>query len=366
VNSGVKKIVFISNDASVTGAPVFLKNFLLHLNRAGLFQEVAFFSRPGLIHSALVENGIRSVSYAKYSAGKNAFFKVVLRIRYYLIFGLFLLRERPDVVYSNTILNVGECCLAGFIGIPVVVHVHEGETLLWRFRRRVQLSLFFATRVIAGSRYCQEALERVVGTRATVIYNGIHSGALLKRCRRWGAEVTLAVLGTVHENKGQHIAISALSTLISSGRHVRLLIGGGAAEDAYLARLKAQVMSLGLTQRVEFCGFVENSVSFIRSVDILLVPSRDEVFPTVILEAFSVGTPVVASDVGGIREMIETGSHGLLFGYGDSTALARNVETLIDNSALAEKLAAGGARRLTDEFDVKACYLRIINILNEI
>ena len=111
--------------------------------------------------------------------------------------------------------------------------------------------------------------------------------------------------------------------------------------------LERQVQELGVGGLVEFLGHREDVPQVLADTDIFVLPSRTEAFPNVLLEAMATGLPVVASDVGGIPELVEDGRNGLLVPVGDAQALAAAIVRLMAEPQLADAL--GEAARLAIE-----------------
>ena len=110
---------------------------------------------------------------------------------------------------------------------------------------------------------------------------------------------------------------------------------------------------LGIADRVDFMGKVEDVARFLHALDLFTLPSFEEGFPTSVLEAMASGVPVVATDVGGTGEIIQNESNGLLVPAGDKTALADAIKTLGSSAKLASKLAANARRTINEKFSVQ-------------
>lgn len=133
------------------------------------------------------------------------------------------------------------------------------------------------------------------------------------------ATLTIGVLARLVGKKGVDVFLRGLRLALDQGLQARALIGGDGPERASLLDLRGQ---LGLGQQVEFLGWVAEPDRFHDSIDLFCVPSRDEPFGIVVLEGFAQGTPVIASAVGGLQELIQDGVNGALFQSDDPQALA--------------------------------------------
>lgn len=155
-----------------------------------------------------------------------------------------------------------------------------------------------------------------------------HAGIPLKQdnCLQISAgELLILCVGNLVEEKGQSKIIEALANLRARGIRVRAAFVGGAGDGGqYLARLKSLARSLGVEALLSFPGRLDQAhvAALLNASTVLCLASSREGCPNVVLEAFACGTPVVATAVGGVPEMIPSAKYGLLVPDGDSTALA--------------------------------------------
>jgi glycosyltransferase involved in cell wall biosynthesis len=362
-----KKILFVSNQASLTGAPIFLLNLVKHLNESKPdYDTTIFFSSRGELTSLASTQGIPQFVSTKRANSKGKFIAVLARTLHYLYFFKVLVTVRPHLVYSNTCTNFGEVVIAGLCRIPIIMHMHEGQQFANAFASRLKASCYFVKQVIAGSVYTQNVFSAITKKSSVVIYNGIQANAKnAKPIKQTKSPLTVGILGTIDSNKGQHIAINAVELLARKGHRVLLQIAGKVSERKYFNSLETMLKNSDCEKQVRFLGVVENAATFIQSLDILLVPSFDEAFPTVILEAFSQNTLVIASKVGGIPEMILDHSNGLLVEPGKPEVLATAIEDVLCNLDLLITLPAAALRTLQLQFDVTESYHSITAIIDK-
>jgi D-inositol-3-phosphate glycosyltransferase len=119
------------------------------------------------------------------------------------------------------------------------------------------------------------------------------------------------------------------------------------AGPAELARIHALAKDLGVRDRIRFVPPQPHHLlsTWYRAADVVLVPSRSESFGLVALEAAACGAPVVASDVGGLRTIVDDGRTGLLVESRDPSSFATAVDHLLADPALAAAMGAAGAER---------------------
>jgi glycosyltransferase involved in cell wall biosynthesis len=181
------------------------------------------------------------------------------------------------------------------------------------------------------------------GLPRRVIHNGIAPVAREGRPRPAGLEPGLfhaGIVGRVSAVKGIPTALRALASGAVPDR-VRLDIVGAGPLEAHLRR---QASALGLADRVRFHGFRQDAIDWLAHLDLLLMPSLHEGLPYALLEAMSLGLPVVASRVGGLAEVLRHEETGLLIEPGDPDGLARALARLAGEPGLARRLGDAAAR----------------------
>ncbi len=160
----------------------------------------------------------------------------------------------------------------------------------------------------------------------------------------------LLFVGRIQPLKGVGVAVSALAAMAGDHPDAHLVVVGGPSGphgDAEVDRIARLVVDLGLEDRVLFVPPRAHELlsSFYRAADVCLVPSRSESFGLVALEAAACGTPVVASDVGGLRSLVDHGRTGFLVEEPDPDAYAGWVRQILAEPSLAERLSVGAALR---------------------
>ena len=141
------------------------------------------------------------------------------------------------------------------------------------------------------------------------------------------------------EQSGADILVEALPEIAAQVPNVKLYFVGSGADSEYARTLRARLEELGLTAHAEFVGYREDGMSYTYASDLFVLPSRAESQPLVILEAMALGTPVVATNVDGIPDMIQGGAEGYLFDPAKPAELAARVVELYRDKALRDAFA---------------------------
>lgn len=252
-------------------------------------------------------------------------------------------------------------------GLPYVVRPHGADILPGeeirdspRLGRRMRTGLLSADAVIAQG----ESLRRVIADigvpqeRIHVVNNGVDRDAFRSTAPFPHPRPYVLGLGGLVPHKGFDLLLRAYARLRDPSHD--LLIAGDGPEATPLARLAS---ALGIGERVTFLGVVtgERKASLYRSAAVFVCPSRREPFANVILEAFAAGVPVIATDVGGNREMVDDRVNGLVVPPESPDAIAAAIETLLGPAAVLDSLRPGVARS-AERFGVAAMAERYVGI----
>ena len=158
-------------------------------------------------------------------------------------------------------------------------------------------------------------------------------------------------VGRLSNEKGPDLFLDALIPLCQ--QHPQLdavMLGDGPEQKTLLARIAAA----GLHKRITLPGYQTDMNRWWQQLDALVISSRTEGTPMILLEAMQAGVPVVAFSVGGIPDVLEDRHNGLLATPTDSAALARQIDTLLSEPALARELIDNARRTQLDRYDLKA------------
>jgi glycosyltransferase involved in cell wall biosynthesis len=155
----------------------------------------------------------------------------------------------------------------------------------------------------------------------------------------------VCAVGRLSAEKGHRYLVDALPSMVSRMPNLRCFFLGEGRERQ---ELDAQLTRLGMRDRAIFAGFQKDVRPWVQACDVLVNPSLTEGMPNAVLEAMSLGTPVVATAVGGVPDLITDQESGLLVVPGDPPALAGAVYSLWADSSLALRLAKNAQARVRD------------------
>jgi hypothetical protein len=171
--------------------------------------------------------------------------------------------------------------------------------------------------------------------------------------RRLGLPEDRPVFGSVgrlNSWKGFHVLLEAADEVLARHPDAVLVLVGGPheLELEYADRLHEQAARLGYDGRVRLVGYQPNPEEWMQAMDVFVHTSRHEPFGIVVIEAMTLGKPVVASAEGGPTEVITPGVDGLLSPYGDARALAAAISRLLGDAGLRAAVSSAARRRAQD------------------
>ena len=268
--------------------------------------------------------------------------------------------HNPDVLHINSSKAGAVGALLGrLLGVPRVIFTAHG----WAFNEdRGELSRFiikyvhwitvlFTHHTIAVSHIIKAQLDwPFVQRKMTVVHNGRAIPAFLPKSEaRTALTAQLPALtphhtdpwtltiGELHHTKGHDVAIAAIAEVVKMYPTLRhLIIGKGETQ----ATLTQQIRDAHLTEHVFLLGQLDEAAQYLKAADVFILASRTEALSYVVTEAAMAGLPIVASDVGGIPEIVEDGVSATLIPIADSTALTA---ALIDYLANPKRAATHAA-----------------------
>lgn len=161
------------------------------------------------------------------------------------------------------------------------------------------------------------------------------------------------VVAQLYRPKGQHLAIQALSKIVKEFPNVRLYLLGDHVIDEYIPyklELDMLIKEYGLQEHVHFTGWRKDSLDIVNLMDLVIHPSLAEGFGRAVLEAMALGTPVIASAVGGLREAIKDGCNGYLVEPGDVSAIAQRWRLLISDPQLRKRVGSAAEQTVFSNY----------------
>lgn len=226
------------------------------------------------------------------------------------------------------------------------------HTLAYRALRHLPHAVFA---VSDGVRQHAIAIDGVLRERVHTIYNGlaIDSSDIAPK-RDTGSPVVIASIGNIRRVKGHDLLIRAAAQVVRRFPGTTFTVAGEILEPDFYAELKSLLHEFGLEHSFHFVGGVSDLTTFLSEADIFVLPSRSEGFSNALIEAMANGLPVVATDVGGNAEAVQTGVSGWIVEPENVDALAAAIVGLLESPERCAAMGTEGKLAVQQRFTVEA------------
>lgn len=271
---------------------------------------------------------------------------------------------KPDLIQTHAVKSHFLTRLSGLQhSVPWIAFHHGYTSTTWRtgfYNELDRWSLKAASQVITVSHAFLEQLRSkgICTEKVRVIHNAVPpvhspdhfntSGVDALRASLGipvGQKVILSV-GRLSKEKDQASLVEAMNELRDSFSPYLLILGEGPEQKTIVERVRA----LGLTSRVILMGQQNHIQPFYALADVVVISSRSEGSPNVLLEALAAGVPLVTTAVGGITEMVKDGEHALIVPYGDKRQMASSIERILADTDMSRSLVERGKTLVRTRF----------------
>jgi glycosyltransferase involved in cell wall biosynthesis len=208
--------------------------------------------------------------------------------------------------------------------------------------------------------------------KITVVHNGVdlqsfrpgpRDETLVKNLGIQPGNSVITTVASLKALKGIDVLLYAASGVLKRHGAARFILVGDSKEGDRYVRMAEE---LGIADRVTFTGQREDVADILRASDIFVLPSRTEAFPNVVLEAMATALPVVATDVGSVRELVEEGANGHVVPSENAAALERALCELLDDLPAARRLGARGREIVEESFALDTMIAARVRLLEEV
>ena len=292
----------------------------------------------------------------------RAFFKILRIIK----------KVKPDIVHTHTAKAGALGRLAAvFAGVPIRVHTFHGHVLEGYFNPvKAKIFIFierclanFTDRIIVVSESVRdEIVNRFKLTsedKCVVIRLGLDLEKFLDSEGRAGHfrknigveddTIVVGIVGRLVSIKNHRMFFDAAKKIIdgSMGLKIKFLVIG---DGELKTELKKYAAKLGIREHVVFTGWVKDTANAYKDIDIVVSTSLNEGTPVSLIEALASGKPVVATDVGGVRDVVRNGDDGFLVGSKDVDGLASRISELIGDQQKRLRFGASGKENVRKKY----------------
>lgn len=297
----------------------------------------------------------------------NKLFRAVLTLYHSLILIIILIFRRPDLVHVHTSSGTSflEKSLLGIIckcfGVKVIFHIHGADFDQFCFRGNNRifvpkiLSLMDKSIILSNAWY-ERFKEVIPSKKMTIIPNAVDVNDFLFEQKKKGRNESVNILfvGSICNRKGLVDLAYAVRNLIDSGSvKFYLDILGGEENREEMIEITRIYQKLELENFMKFHGpkYYSEKITFFKNADIFVLPSYNESFGIVNLEAMASGLPIISTKVGAIPEYLVNGENGFIINPGDIEQLTKSLKILIEDTKLREKMGNNNRQKVIEKYD---------------
>ena len=366
-------MLYVDTGIGYAGGQVALIEVLKHLDQGRVWPVVA--SPPeSRLHLKCAELDIawlplpaKSIHLLDRQRGSwTAVFKDVTSSMYSVAYlAVMIRRHKIDVVHANTFKGALVAAIAcRFSRRPLVFHdrIHVAHGVLGK------AVALMADRIVVVSQAVGSKHRGRAARKSRLVYDGIDVDRFSPASEQ-PAGMKVGFLGRITEEKGLLTLVECAGAVVTEVPDVRFLVGGEPftrADASYLNDVKARIAALGLEDRFEFSGYVDDIRTLLAKVKVLALPSKNEGLGLAVLEAMAMGKPVVSFDIGGPRETITHGITGILIPPGDIGGFAGALASLLGDGDLARRMGEKGRERVVSDFSSRTTARRLEQVYPEV
>lgn len=380
-----KKVLFVITKSNFGGAQRYVYDLATNLPKDRFEVAVAFGgtgtigSAPGSLASMLADAGVRTITIPELARDIN----IKIEIQAFFVLIELFKRERSDVVHLNSSKVGGLGALAARIArVPRIIFTAHGWPF-WEPRSILARSFIFflsyltvllSHRTICISDHDTHAITRLPFTRhkVRIMHNGLSPIDFFSRDESrkqlfsesagvvHAQDVWVVSNAELHPNKNLFIGIDAVAA--HNATHNTKIIYGIMGTGELQAPIEQYIRVHNLGEHVKLLGFVPDGRRYLRAFDIFFLPSKKEGVPYVILEAGAAELPVVASNVGGIPEVVTDGESGYLRASDDILGFTEALGTLAGDPSLREQMGKALEGKIASDFSLTSMLEQTIRL----
>jgi len=341
-----KRIFYLITDLDIGGAEKMLFELVKRIDRDKFMPEVGCLKGEGILGKRLEALGI-----------KVRYFHIEKPWDIYKLFSIFFFLRQFDILHSYLFHAniIGRVC-GRIAGIPIIIssiRVCEKKKLyhLWMDR----ITSWMVNLEICVSKEVKNFTIEKAGIpehKLEIVENGIPDSFLDAVTSYRNKKAHSFVVGTVarlSKQKGIEYLLYAAKRVIKQFSDITFFIAG---KGPLASQLKELSIKLGISDKVKFLGFRNDIPELLSVIDIFVLPSLWEGMPNVVLEAMAAGKPVIATDTGGSKDLIDSNINGVLVEPGNSEALAEAILKLLGNPAQRQRLGESARKTVKERFPI--------------
>ena len=365
------KIAFLNDSSRIGGAERSLALLIRNLNHK-LFETLVICPKEGPFIEELERQNINVIPMdINHFSRKHRPFNYIISL-FKLLY--IIRRLKVDIIHCNSIR-------AAHWGVPIgkilskktFCHIRSSDYT--KFSSFIVRSISKDSEFIAISKFVKKSLRDrgVLDNKITIIYNGVDDDLYspyisLEIFERefpiYKKVLKIGIIGRIEDWK-RHIDVIEATGIIKKDIDFHLFIVGevwNSKDFNILQTLKSRIIDLELENRVTFTGFRRDIPELIAGLDVIIVPSINEPFGRVTIEAMAIGKPVIGTISGCTPEVIQDGINGILVPVKDPAAIAKAIQYLANNPEHAARLGREARKRVVETFSIRRHVMLVQNL----
>jgi len=373
--NGLKKVLFVITKGNFGGAQKCVFDLATSLPK-NQFEVAVALGEGGKLKEKLTASNIRTIEVETLKRDIN----IKNEFRSFMQLTKIIREEKPDILHLHSPKAGG---LGGLIGrllrVKKIIYTAHGwafnENRPWIQKIIIKkfswLTIILSHKTIAVAEKIKTDMEGwpFIKNKMVVVYNGIGEISFKTKteARNFLAPEAphgatwIGTIAELHHIKGLAYAIRAMKSVAQNHKIVFVVMGEGEERE----RLEQLIEDEGLKGTIILKGFVHDAPTYLKAFDIFTLTSLSEAFSLALLEAGLASLPVVASNVGGIPELINSGEVGLLVGPRNIIDIYKTIDRLIEDKTLRADLAKNLHARVLKEFTLEESVEKTIAVYED-
>lgn len=368
----MKNVLIINQSSELYGADKAILELLENYPKG--FNPIVVLHQEGPLKEILVNKGIKVIKCSVIKVKRGIFSpKYLLQLPFEIIKAVYTIRKelkgtKIDLIHSNAISVLIGAFYSYIFRIKHLWHVHEIiEHPKAIAKAYPKIVYFFSDIIVFNSNASYShfySIKPKIKEKAIIIHNGQNRNcpiinntertkiqtALFKSSE---SDIVIGLVGRISRLKGQKLLLKAFNSLSTKHKNIHLVYVGSPpdGQEHFLNNLNLKITEYNLGDKVTVVDFQKEVWPIYDALDIVVVPSTEpESFGLVATEAMLSFKPVIGSNLGGLKEIIDDGNTGYLFEPKNHEDLEKKLEILISNPELIQKMGLNGNERVKKLF----------------
>jgi glycosyltransferase involved in cell wall biosynthesis len=270
----------------------------------------------------------------------------------------FIQKTKPDVIHARNWGAWPDTALGRLLAIPPRPFIYSFHGLgvagymPWRRRMASKILVHATTCLFTLSHQSRDMLVKYWGwpkNRTEIIPNGVDTNRFHPLTKTHNNRIVVGSVGNLRTVKNHALILEAVAQLVKKGIDLDVRIAGEGDQREPLNHL---AQSVGLTDHLKLPGRIEDIPSFLNGLDIFVLSSDSEQHPNALNEAMACGVPSIATNVGCVEDLLDSGHCGIIIPPGDVKALEGAIRELVSNESLRKKYAKAGLQQVRANYSL--------------